>query len=93
MDRLDDLGVVDPAQVSGCDREVSMPELPLDHDQRDPLARHLDGMRMPQLVRREPAPNTGGPGGVMELAADSGWRARPPARRTTQNAEQRTDRQ
>jgi hypothetical protein len=66
-----------------------MPELALDHDQRDPLARHLDRMRMPQLVWRESAPNTGRPGGVMELAADAGGGARPPARRTAQNAEQR----
>ena len=35
-----------------------MPELSLDHDQRDPLARHLDRVRMPELMRREPAPNT-----------------------------------
>jgi hypothetical protein len=59
MDRLDDLGAVDPAQVSGCDREVGIPELSLDNDQRHTLVSHLDRMRMPQLVRREPAPNTG----------------------------------
>jgi hypothetical protein len=40
VDSGDDLGVVDPAQLPGADREVSMPELPLDHEQRDPLARH-----------------------------------------------------
>ena len=50
IDRLDDFGVVDPAQVSGRDREVGMPELSLDHDQRDPLAGQLDSVRMAQLV-------------------------------------------
>jgi hypothetical protein len=34
MNGLDDLGVVDAAQVSGGDREVGVPELALDHDQR-----------------------------------------------------------
>ena len=35
-----------------------MPELALDHDQRDPLARHLDRMRVAQLMRREPPTHT-----------------------------------
>jgi hypothetical protein len=34
-----------------------MSELLLDHDQRDPLAGHLDRVRVAQLVRREPATN------------------------------------
>jgi hypothetical protein len=29
-------------------------ELALDHDERDALKRHLDRVRVPQLVRREP---------------------------------------
>jgi hypothetical protein len=36
MDRIDDLGVVDPAQVRGRDAEVCMPELSLYDEQRDP---------------------------------------------------------
>ena len=36
MDRLDDLGVVDPAHVDRRDREVGMAELALDDEQRDP---------------------------------------------------------
>jgi hypothetical protein len=47
VDGLDDLGVVDSAEVSGCDREVGVTELPRDHDQRDPLTRHLGEMRAP----------------------------------------------
>jgi len=72
VDGGDDLGVVDPAQVSGRDSEVGMPELSLDHEQRDALARHLDSVSMSELVGREPAPDTGDRGGVVELGADSG---------------------
>jgi hypothetical protein len=50
VDGLDDLRAVDCAQISGCDREIGVPELSLDHDQREPLAGHLDGVRVPQLV-------------------------------------------
>lgn len=32
-----------------------MPELPLDHDQRDALVRHLDRVRMPELVGQSDA--------------------------------------
>jgi hypothetical protein len=53
VDGVDELGVVDSAQVSRCDCEVGMLELSLDHDQQDPLAGHLDGVRVPQLVWRE----------------------------------------
>ena len=36
-----------------------MPELALDQIHGDALARQLDGMCMPELVRREPAADTG----------------------------------
>ena len=45
---LDDLGVVDPRQVSRGDRKVRVPELALDHEQRDPLTGHLHCMRVPR---------------------------------------------
>ena len=32
------------------DPEVGMPELPLDDDERDAFARHLDCVRVPELV-------------------------------------------
>ena len=41
-----------------------MPELTLDHEQRDPLAGHLDRMGVPQLMRRERPTDTGREGGV-----------------------------
>jgi hypothetical protein len=53
MHRLDDLGVVDALEVDGRDPEVAMAELAPDHDQRHPFARHLDRVRVPELVRRK----------------------------------------
>jgi hypothetical protein len=93
MDRVDDLGVVDPTQVRRGDAEVGMPELALYNQQRDTLARHLHSLRMSQLVGCEPAPNSGGQGGPMQLGTDAGRRAWPPAGRAAQNAEERADRQ
>ena len=37
VDGVDDLGVVDPSEVDGGDREVSVSELALDDQQRDSL--------------------------------------------------------
>lgn len=34
-----------------------MPERALDDDQRDAFMRHLNGVRVAQLMRREPAPH------------------------------------
>ena len=47
------LGVVDALQVDRRDAEVAVAELALDDDQRHALARELDGVGMPKLVRRE----------------------------------------
>ena len=93
VDGLDDFGVVDSAEVSRRDREVGVAELALDHDQRDPLTRHLDRMRVPELMRREPATDPGRDRGVVQLSADAGRRARPAACRSAQDAEQSSDRQ
>ena len=59
MYSLDDLGAVDAAEVPGGDREIGVPKLSLDHDQRDPLSRHLHCVCVPQLVGRESAPHPG----------------------------------
>jgi hypothetical protein len=48
VDGVDDLGVVDPAQVQGRDPEVGMPQLPLYDHQQHALARHLDRVSMPE---------------------------------------------
>ncbi len=44
--------------------------LPLDHEHPDPLTRHFDGVRVPQVVRREPPPHARCLGGAAQLRAD-----------------------
>jgi hypothetical protein len=46
-----------------------MPELPLDDDERDAFARHLDCVRVPELVWRYPASHSSSGGGASELPA------------------------
>jgi hypothetical protein len=61
---MDDLGVIDPAQVRRRDPEVGMPELALDDQKRNPFTGHLYRVGMPQLVRREPTTDPGSFGSV-----------------------------
>jgi hypothetical protein len=68
-------------------------ELPLDHVQRNSLARHLDGVGMAQLVRREPTPHPGLGGETAQLRAGTRLRPLPPAGRAVDDAEQRPCRQ
>jgi hypothetical protein len=68
-----------------------MTELALDHDQRDALVRHLHGVRVAELVGREPAADPGSDSGVVQLSADSGRSAWAPACRAAQYAEQAAD--
>jgi len=70
-----------------------MPELALDHHERDAFAGHLDRMRVPELVRGEPPAHPGVLSGASQLRADAGWRAWSTTRRAAQDAEQRSDRQ
>ena len=70
-----------------------MSELALDHDQWHTLVGHLDRVRVAELMRREPPTHTCRDRGVVQLLADPGWRARPAACRSADNAEQPTDRQ
>jgi hypothetical protein len=66
-------------------------ELALDDDQRHALARHLDGMGVPELVRREASPHSCLAGDASELRARGGGGPRPSARGAVDNAEQRSD--
>jgi hypothetical protein len=50
----DDLAAVDPLEVGGRDAEIGVPELPLDHNERNSLVRRFDRVSVPQLMRREP---------------------------------------
>jgi hypothetical protein len=63
----DDLAAVDALQVDARDGKVGVPKLPLDNNQRNALVRHLDGVRVPQLMRREPTPDASFSGRVMQL--------------------------
>ena len=49
-----------------------MPELPLYDDQRYTLARHLDRVCMPELMRRQPATHPGCDRGIAQLHTDPG---------------------
>jgi hypothetical protein len=88
---VDDLGVVDPAQVRRGDPEICMAELSLDDEQRNALARHLDSVSVPELVRRKPATNAGGLGHATQLATDHSRGTGPAAGGAAQDAEQRAD--
>lgn len=88
---VDDLGVVNAPQVHGRDCQIGVPKLALDHQQRDPLARHLHGVCMAELVRREPSSHPSTRGNLMQLGADPGRSPRSSARWTPQDAEQRAD--
>jgi hypothetical protein len=59
VDGVDDLGVVDSPEVGRGDPEIRVPELTLDDEQRHALARHLDGVRVPELMGREAAAQPG----------------------------------
>ena len=59
MDGVDDLGAVDSLEVNARDTEVGVPELALNDDEWDAFVGHLDRMRVPQLMRREPPPHSG----------------------------------
>ena len=57
MDGGDDLLGVDSLEVGAGCGEVRVAELALDQ-QRDPFVQQLDGVRVAQLVGREPAPDS-----------------------------------
>lgn len=67
VDGVDDLGVVDPAQVDRGDRKIGVSKLALNHEQRHTFARHLHRVSVSQLVRREPASDPGPCGCAVEL--------------------------
>jgi hypothetical protein len=70
-----------------------MPELALDHDQRHALTRHLDRVRVAQLVRCEPPPHAGLASDASQLGAGGGRRPRASPCRAVDDAEQWSDRQ
>jgi hypothetical protein len=69
---VNDLGVIDPAEIRAGDGQVGVPELALDDQQRDPFAGHLDRVGVAELVEREPSADPGRCGSVVQGGADSG---------------------
>lgn len=63
VDSVDDLGVVDAAQVGRGNPEVGVAELTLDDHERDAFAGHLNGVCVSELVRGEPSAHPGPLGG------------------------------
>lgn len=93
MDRVDDLGVVDPSQVRRGDPEVGMSKLSLDHRERHAFPVHLNGVCVAELMGSEPSRDARLLRCEMQLNADRCGGARPTARRAAQDAEQRADRE
>ena len=59
VDGVDDLGVVDSAQIRRDDPKVCVPELALDDNEGNAFARHLDGVRVTELMWGEPPSDAG----------------------------------
>jgi hypothetical protein len=69
-----------------------VPQLPLENRERDSFAGELDGVGMPQLVRRKASPDTRFGGEATELGAYGGTGPRSDATGgTVDHAEQRSD--
>jgi hypothetical protein len=93
VDGADDLAAVDALEVDARDAQVGVPELPLDHDQRNSLVSHLDSVAVPQLMRREPTSNASSSGRVMQLFARRRRFPPPAGGRSVDHAQQRPDRE
>jgi hypothetical protein len=68
-------------------------ELSLDDDERDALVRHLDRVRVQQLVRRESPSDARCGGGVVQLLARGRGFPTPSRGRSVDHAQQRADRE
>jgi hypothetical protein len=92
MHGADDLAAVDSLEVDAGDAQVGVSELALDHDEGDAFVRHLDRVRVPELMRRESTPDTSSGSCVVELFACR--RRLPPSSRgrSVDHAQQRADR-
>ena len=72
---------------------MGVSELALDDDQRHSFMRHLDGVRMTELMRREPPPDARACCGARQLLAGRGWLPAPARSRAANHTRQRADRQ
>jgi hypothetical protein len=70
-----------------------MPELALDDVDRHSFARELDGMRVTQLMGREPAPDAGVDGELAQFGSGGGRGPAAASSGSVDDAEQRSGRQ
>jgi hypothetical protein len=68
VDGIDDLAAVDSLEVDAGDAEVGMTSMPLDDVEGNGFARHLDGVRVSELVRGEPTANPNRDGELAQRA-------------------------
>jgi hypothetical protein len=59
VDSVDYLGAIDAAQIRGGDPEVCVSELALYDHEGNAFARHLDGVRVTELMWGEPPSDAG----------------------------------
>lgn len=69
MHRADDPAAVDALEVDAGDAQVGVSELALDHNEGNAFVRHLDRVRVSELMRRESTPDTSCSSCVVELLA------------------------
>jgi len=70
-----------------------MSELALDDDEGDAFAGHLDGVGVPELVRREASPHAGSGGSPAQIGSRGRVGPVSPARGSGDDAEQRSNRE
>jgi hypothetical protein len=68
---VNDLGVIDPARIRRSDPKVCVSELALDDHEGHAFARHLDSVRVAELMWGEPPSNAGLDGSAAELGAEA----------------------
>jgi hypothetical protein len=71
VDGLDDLGAIDPAQIRRGDPKVCVSELALYDHQGNAFTRHLDGVRVAELMGGEPPSTAGLNRSPAELGAEA----------------------
>jgi hypothetical protein len=88
VDGVDDLGAVDALQVDRRDAEIGVPELALNYDQRYAFVRHLDRVRVSQLMRSKSPSDAGQRSGSPQLLPSCRWLPMPASGRAADDAEQ-----
>jgi hypothetical protein len=91
VDGADDLRAVDALQIDARDPEVGV--LALNHHERYALMSHLDRVRMPKLMWREPPSDACSRGGVVELLSGGGCFPTPAGGWAVEHAQKRADRE